>query len=359
MADSTTSSTFGSRPVAIHSTAATRAPSPYCHEVSASSRTPRRREAALASRVVRRDHAEALVARAPRHRDHVSRLESLQHGPPVTCLVNPRGAKHQVVKDNATRGVIAVGRAGRRGDLGEELGVDPVGPWNGLERALLAQLPEQHLAGFHELRDARGQAVIEVRKPVPRPRVTRDREQHIDRSFMSALDTIGAPGSFVIDQPLPLAALEVGAQVEERVHLLPAFEELGESDRRRHLVGEDRERTPLRSRITDRARDAQGAELAAARHQGLCAGGADLRIEPIAIDRPAGQDLRRRVGCDRRLWISGQGENPFCFAGVPDNGEERNRGAGEVQSDTERRFRKPGDRVDAGQLGGCCLNRFQ
>ena len=49
LADSTTSSTFGSRPVAIHSTAATRAPSPYCHEVSASSRTPRRREAALAS----------------------------------------------------------------------------------------------------------------------------------------------------------------------------------------------------------------------------------------------------------------------------------------------------------------------
>src|SRR5437660_11059026 len=75
--------------------------------------------------------------------------------------------------------------------------------------------------------------------------MTRNREQRLDRCLMCVLDAFGAPDPLVVDEPPPLAAVEVGSEVHQRVdHLLAPLLELGHGDRRGDLMREDRKGPP-------------------------------------------------------------------------------------------------------------------
>src|SRR6266581_685660 len=96
------------------------------------------------------------------------------------------------------------------------------------------------------------------------PSVSRYREQGVNRGLVRPLDTLGAHRPLFVDQPLPLAAVKVRPQVDQRVdHGLTALAQLRDGDRCRDLVREDRERLLLHLRVAAWARDTDHAERAA------------------------------------------------------------------------------------------------
>ena len=78
---------------------------------------------------------------------------------------------------------------------------------------------------------------------------------------MGLLHTLGASRAFFVDQPLPLAAVEVGAKVDQRSdHLLAPLHLLRQRERRRRMGGQHRKHALLQSRITAGARHADHAD---------------------------------------------------------------------------------------------------
>ena len=117
--------------------------------------------------------------------------------------------------------------------------------------------------------------------------MTRNREQRLDRCLMCVLDAFGAPDPLVVDEPPPLAAVEVGSEVHQRVdHLLAPLLELGHGDRRGDLMREDRKGPLLDRRISALAGDSEHAERPAAGLQGLCAGRADAGRQAVRHPAP-------------------------------------------------------------------------
>src|SRR5207253_7817188 len=90
------------------------------------------------------------------------------------------------------------------------------------------------------------------------------------------LDALGAPGPLVVDEPLLFAAIQVRAQVDQRVdHLLASLREPADRESRRDVVGEDREHALLHGGVTAWTCDAERADRLAGCTQGLRAGRPD------------------------------------------------------------------------------------
>src|SRR5438093_10901409 len=109
----------------------------------------------------------------------------------------------------------------------------------GAQHPALVQLPEQDFLCTDELRDGSGQPSIEVGEAVPDTGMNRHRKQRLDSEVVRALEALGPAGALFAQQPLRLAPVEVGPQVDQRVdHLLAALMQARYLDRRRQMIRE-------------------------------------------------------------------------------------------------------------------------
>ena len=218
------------------------------------------RESFCPPRAVCRNQAEPLVTRSPRHRDRVVHLEHVEHVAEVAHILASVRPEHQVVVHHPTCEIVPVGGAGSGVKTREELVLDAVCAADGAQQPLVGQLPEKDLVGRDQLRDAAGEPAVEVGQSVPGPGMARHRQQGVDGRLVRLLDPLGASRLLLVYQPLLLAPVQVGAQVDERVdHLPAALVELGQANRGRDLMREDRKGALLGRSVACGARHADHA----------------------------------------------------------------------------------------------------
>ena len=248
-------------------------------------------------RVVRGDQAQTLVAGAPRHGDRALDIESVEHVLEVARIIRPGGSKHEVVEYDPTCHVVLIGAGRHRMQSAEKLVVDAVSPRERNQHSLVAELPEEHSGGDHELGDAARQAAIEVGEIVPGSGMTRDRKQGVDRGIMRLLHTLRAQRSLFVDETLSLAAVQVGPEVHQRIdHLLAPLIQLSQGQRRSDLVGEGGERALLDRGVAGRAGDAEHAQRLASSLQRLGTRRTDHWRGRVGYAGPGGVGRRRGNG---------------------------------------------------------------
>src|SRR5713101_8227525 len=128
--------------------------------------------------------------------------------------------------------------------------------WYRSQSSVLVQLPEQHLAGTHQLGHALRQTPVKGAEARAGPGVGRDGEKSLDRELVRPFDTQRGMRTLLVEDSLLLAPIEVRPQVDQRVdELLPALLEAEGLHGRSDLVGQDAERPALDDRVDVPARD--------------------------------------------------------------------------------------------------------
>src|SRR5207248_2135599 len=94
----------------------------------------------------------------PRHGDRALDIESVEHVLEVARIIRPGGSKHEVVEYDPTCHVVLIGAGRHRMQSAEKLVVDAVSPRERNQHSLVAELPEEHSGGDHELGDAAREA---------------------------------------------------------------------------------------------------------------------------------------------------------------------------------------------------------
>ncbi len=200
-------------------------------------------------RVVGGDDPQAFVAGSPRHADGVRDLQGREHEPialGLLVLAHRRPKDHVLVEDLA-RQVGAVWIARRRQQASDELVVDPVGARDGDQLAILPQLPEQDLLRADQVGHAGGQQAVEVVEAFPGAQIRGDGGEGLDGEPVGLLQPLGAACPLFGHEAPPFAELELGAHVHQRLHQrLPALPDPGELNLRRHVLGEEGDRLPVR-----------------------------------------------------------------------------------------------------------------
>src|SRR5437867_5529015 len=147
------------------------------------------------------------------------------------------------------------------------------------------------------------------------------------------LDSLRAARPFLVQKPLPLAAVKVSPQIDQGVdHLLAALLELRQGDRRRGLSGEEGESPLLGRRVPVGAGHCEQAEGPSRRFQGLGAREAEGAGRRLGALRN-GEDALDLLGREPLDGVGRPGEDPLVLTVLLHDGDVSYRRPRQVEGD--------------------------
>src|SRR5213080_3999576 len=147
------------------------------------------------------------------------------------------------------------------------------------------------------------------------------------------LDSLRAARPFLVQKPLPLAAVKVSPQIDQGVdHLLAALLELRQGDRRRGLSGEEGESPLLGRRVPVGAGHCEQAEGPSRRFQGLGAREAEGAGRRLGVLRN-GEDALDLLGREPLDGVGRPGEDPLVLTVLLHDGDVSYRRPRQVEGD--------------------------